>query len=127
MRETARSLTEMADQQHPDTVTEALALLASQGYEVEFQFMGDRFTCDTAECAVSDVVVERLFRFEGPSDPGDEMVVFGLLDPATGTRGRFASGFGPAADPEVLDHLVGLTARFRLEIDGDGNQSYRPA
>jgi hypothetical protein len=23
-----------------------------------------------------------------------------------------ASGFGPAADPEVLDHLTGLASRF---------------
>ena len=111
----------------PDTVTEALSLLASEGYDVEFRFDGERFTCERAVCSVGDVEVERLFRFEGPSDPGDEMVVFGLRDPATGTRGRFATGFGPAADPDVLEHLVGLAARFRLEIDDDGTQSYRPA
>jgi len=111
----------------PDTVTEALALLDREGYETEFQFVAGHFTCATATCSIDDVEVERIMRFEGPSDPGDEMIVFGLLDPATGTRGRFASGFGPAADPEMLEHLVGLTSRFRFEIDGDGRQTFKRA
>jgi hypothetical protein len=42
------------------------------------------------------------------------MVVFGLMDPLTGRRGVLASGFGPAADPEVLDHLVGMTTRYGM-------------
>jgi len=41
------------------------------------------------------------------------MVVFGLRDPATDRRGVLASGFGPSADPEVLDQLVGLSQRHR--------------
>lgn len=53
----------------------------------------------------------------GPSDPGDEMVVFGLLDPISGRRGVLASGFGPAADPDLLDHLTGLATRFTGAAD----------
>lgn len=99
----------------PDTVTEALTLLARQGYDVEFQLVDGALTWDGRDrrCAVSDMVVERLFRFEGPSDPGDEMVVFGLRDATSGDRGRLASAFGSAADPEVLDLLRGLHDRFR--------------
>ena len=99
----------------PDTVTDALRLLRREGYEVEFQLIDGRLRCNepATECLVNDAVVERLFRFEGNSDPGDEMIVFGLLDPATDTRGVLASGFGPAADPELLDHLVGLASRHR--------------
>ena len=44
--------------------------------------------------------------------PGDEMVVFGLRDPETGRRGVLASAFGLAADPELLEHLTGLSKRF---------------
>jgi hypothetical protein len=40
------------------------------------------------------------------------MIVFGVRDPATGRRGYLSSGFGPAADPDVMDHLAGLAARF---------------
>lgn len=99
----------------PDTVTEALRTLKAEGYDAEFEMADGAIRWDGRErlCSVDTVVVERLFRFEGPSDPGDEMVVFGLYDPVSDTRGALASAFGPAADPDVLDHLVGLTTRFR--------------
>lgn len=100
----------------PDTVTDAIRSLHDQGYTAEFDIV-DGNLCHlglAVNCRVEDAVVERLYRFEGPSDPGDEMVVFGVLDPATGQRGVLASAFGPAADPEILSHLVGLSSRYRL-------------
>lgn len=99
----------------PDTVTEAMQELKAQGYAADFQLIEGAIRWDdrSSSCSVDSVVVEHMFRFEGPSDPGDEMVVFGLYDPATDTRGALASAFGPAADPEVLDHVVGLATRFQ--------------
>lgn len=105
----------MAGMDAPDTVTDAVRGLRVDGYLADFELVGDAIRWDgrANRCAVDQVVVEHLFRFEGASDPGDEMVVFGLYDPATDTRGTLASAFGPAADPDVLDHLVGLTTRYR--------------
>lgn len=101
----------------PDTVVEALRLLRSEGYTTEFQLVGGvlQWGDQRMTCEVGKVEVLRVFRFEGPSDPGDEMVVFGLLDPATDTKGVLASGFGPSADPDELDHLVGLATRQRKD------------
>jgi hypothetical protein len=97
----------------PDTVVEAEALLREKGYESELMLQdGELRWSDGAACATTDAVVEHLYRFEGPSDPGDEMVVFGLRDPATDRLGYLSSGFGPAADPEVMEHLSGLASRF---------------
>ena len=98
----------------PDTVVEAEAQLREDGYDIEFS-LGDghlRWEGGQHSCSTADVVVERLYRFEGPSDPGDEMIVFGLRDPATGQRGYLSSGFGTAADPEIMDHLAGMATRF---------------
>ena len=104
----------------PDTVTEALVYLRGEGYTVEFSLADGHLTCGGAvQCSVAEANVDRLFRFEGDSDPGDEMVVFALVDPATGTKGTLASGFGPAADPDLLDHLVGLHSRARSGIPRD--------
>jgi hypothetical protein len=98
----------------PETVVDALRLLREDGYDIEFQLLDGHLRCnvDDRACPATDAVVEKLYRFEGPSDPGDEMIVFGLRDPETGRRGVLASGFGPAADPELLDHLTGLASRF---------------
>ncbi len=96
----------------PDTVTEALTLLHADGYTVDYDLIDGHLRADgCAACAVDDAVVERRYRFEGPSDPGDEMIVFGLRDPATGSRGTLATAFGPAADPALADHLIALAHR----------------
>lgn len=98
----------------PDTVVDAIAHLRGQGYETEYQLEAGELRGRDGDqlCHVDEAVVEKVYRFEGPSDPGDEMVVFALRDPATGRRGYLASGFGAAADPEVLEHVTGLAARF---------------
>lgn len=97
----------------PDTVTEALALLRAEGFVTDYELIEGQLRADgCATCAVDDVVVERLYRFEGPSDPGDEMIVLGLRDPATGARGTLATAFGPAADPALTGHLSSLARRL---------------
>ena len=68
----------------PDTVTEATRLLASSGYAANVTLLDGgvlRFSGVDASCGLDEAVVERMYRFEGDSDPGDEMVVFGLLFP----------------------------------------------
>ena len=55
----------------------------------------------------------RVYRFEGPSDPDEEAVVFALRCPVCGAGGTLVSGYGPSADPELTDHLVMLDERFR--------------
>lgn len=99
----------------PVTVTEALEILYADGYTADFQLV-DGAVCangDDPVCVVGEAIVERLYRFEGPSDPGDQMIVFGLRDPASGTRGTLASAFGPHADPALSEHLSDLSTRFR--------------
>jgi len=98
----------------PETVVDALRLLRSEGYEIEFQLIDGQLQCnaDDRACPASDAIVERVYRFEGASDPGDEMVVFALRDPISDRRGVLASAYGLAADPVLLEHLDGLAARF---------------
>lgn len=104
----------MPDPAAPSTVTEAIDVLRDRGYVADFDIVDGVLTCDpdTRLCHVDQAVVEHLYRFEGPSDPGDEMIVFALHDPATGMRGTLAGAFGPAADPDRAEHLVGLRRRF---------------
>lgn len=97
----------------PDTVVEAIAVLQGDGYIADFHVEhGDIHCRARGEEGVLDVaVVERYFRFEGASDPDDEAIVFGIFNPTTGTRGTLVSGFGPSADPDVMDVLILLQRR----------------
>jgi hypothetical protein len=96
----------------PATVTDALVMLRGLGYTADFALVAGVLDSGDARCSVDQVVVEHLFRFEGPSDPGDEMIVFAVRDPTTGTLGTLAAAFGPSADPELHQHLAGLRSRF---------------
>jgi hypothetical protein len=108
----------------PDTVTAALRQLTAEGYTADYQLQGGVLRpssagADARECPVSEAVVERMYRFEGPSDPGDEMVVFGIRDPKTDVRGSLVSAFGMDADPEVLDQLTYLAS----SVDSDRHEN----
>ena len=98
----------------PDTVTDAIELLRTQGYDADFELVDGQLCIAGrgALCSASRAEVERLYRFEGPSDPGDLMIVFGLHDPVSGVRGTLASAYGPVADPELYEHLTDLSSRF---------------
>ena len=95
----------------PDTVTEAVALLRSEGYTDDVELTGGGFTCPAcgAPHHLEQGVVDRVYRFEGPSDPGDEAIVIGVHCASCGRRGVLVSAFGPEADPAVFAHLVNLT------------------
>ncbi len=92
----------------PDTVTEALALLAADGFVGDFRVVDGKVHCGVCEVhqPADAVVVERFYRFEGASNPDDESIVFGLRCPECGALGTLVSAFGPTADPEVMDALV---------------------
>jgi hypothetical protein len=97
----------------PVTVTEAVAIMRESGYVEDFELVDGalRSHGGNAPCPIGEAVVERVYRFEGPSDPGDQMIVFGLLDPISGVRGTLAAPYGPAADPTLYDHLSDLGKR----------------
>ncbi len=81
-----------------------------------------RSCCGRTGCAAGRAVwstrldraeVERVYRFEGPSDPDEEAVVYALRCPICHGGGTLVSGFGPGADPELADRLVMLDGRFK--------------
>jgi hypothetical protein len=100
----------------PDTVSQAIDRLVELGYDPDFDLAAHAH--DSARCRGDDgklrFVVERRYRFEGPSDPGDEAVVDGVVCQVCGAKGIVVSAFGPDAD----DGLIEL-AHFIHDHDAD--------
>ena len=103
--------------EEPATVLDAVRLLEAEGFGTSFSLTAEGLKCGGCKQveAVERAEVLRVYRFEGPSDPDEEAVVYGLRCPACDVLGTLVSGFGPGADPELADRLVMLDARF----DGD--------
>ena len=98
----------------PTTVLEAVHLLEAEGFGASFSLAPDGLWCGArGERHVADTAeVVRVFRFEGPSDPDEEAIVYALRCPVCGAGGSLVSAYGPGADPEVADRLVMLEERF---------------
>jgi hypothetical protein len=99
----------------PTTVLEAVNALAAEGFGASIFLRDGALRCDACGQghAVPKAEVVRVYRFEGPSDPDEEAVVYALRCPVCGAGGTLVSSFGPGSDPELADHLVMLDERFR--------------
>jgi hypothetical protein len=96
--------------EHPGTVTEAVQALQHLGYADDFRLDAAGITCGA--CATTHMP-ERLevthqFRFEGPTDPGDEAIVLGVRCPHCEGHGIVVSAYGPSAEPELFELLARL-------------------
>lgn len=90
-------------------------MLDAQGFGGSFTVVADGLSCNACGelHTVATAEVVGVFRFEGPSDPDEEAVVYALRCPLCGAGGTLVSAFGPEADPEIADRLVMLESRFR--------------
>ncbi len=107
----------MTDGTAPETVTEAVNLLAALGYDATFEWHDGELHCNAcgATHALKGARVERVYRFEGPSDPADEAIVLGVLCPVCGAKGTFVSAFGSDADPDLFEELGPLLQQWRRQ------------
>lgn len=101
----------MAADDAPDTVTDAVQLLNGLGYGDDLEVVPEGVALRTGDGveAVTSAVVDYVFRFEGPSDAGDEMIVLGVSCPTLQRKGVVVSAYGPAIDADheaVLRQLL---------------------
>ena len=82
-----------------ETVTEAVEGLSKRGYDANFNLSSDYIACETLGLKLSadEFQIDETYRFEGQTDPGDEMVVYAISS-HTGHKGILVSAYGPYAD-----------------------------
>ena len=100
----------------PGTVLEAVQLLEREGYTANSAVLPDgSIKCGACQKThrIDGALVDRVFRYEGMSDPDDQAIVLAVRCPVCNMHGVIVSAFGPNADPALLEHLVLLDTRFR--------------
>jgi hypothetical protein len=97
-----------------DTITEAVAGLKKRGYTLDFNIRDNRLACDHLSDLFGheDFQITEVYRFEGPSDPADEAVVYAIEAPS-GARGILVNGYGMYADDDNAEFLKQLHERIQ--------------
>lgn len=86
-----------------DTVTEAMADLKSLGYTLDFSILTDEkecLICHSTSTVLSpdEFEIDSFYRFEGDSDPGDEMIVYAISSIKNNVKGVVVNAYGMYAD-----------------------------
>jgi hypothetical protein len=80
-----------------DTVTEAVEGLHSRGFDVDFNLKENCLVCHDKTIDINNFEIMEVYRFEGPSDPSDEAVVYAIQS-LDGIKGVLVNGYGISAD-----------------------------
>ncbi|HLV13660.1 MAG TPA: hypothetical protein VKY41_00645 [Xanthomarina sp.] len=89
-------------QRYYDTVSEATNDLARRGYSTNFSLMTDEecLICHKTSIQLSpdDFEIDEIHRFEGMTDPGDEMIVYAISSAKFQMKGLVVNAYGMYAD-----------------------------
>jgi hypothetical protein len=92
----------------PSGVAEAVQALRADGYDDDsIEVSIDGIWCNgcNQHHPVTGVIQERIYRFEGASNPDDMSIVVGLRCQICGRTGIVVSAYGPNADPRLFEIL----------------------
>jgi hypothetical protein len=94
------------------TLSETVNGLKKAGYTLDFNVHQDCIICQQTKTVMSpeDFQIDKAYRFEGPSDPNDESIVYAISSEKLGVKGVLVNGYGISAD-EASARLI-----ERLEI-----------
>ena len=95
------------------TVSEALIKLSGRGYTVDFLREAQKVSVlqhtMIQSLAPTEFAIDEVYRFDGMTDPGDEMVVYAISSLNNASKGFVLNAYGMYADTEsfkLVERLV---------------------
>lgn len=89
------------------TLFEVTNKLQADGYTTDFNLKGDCLECSGNLLLLhpDEFIVDEHFRFEGPSDPADEAIVYAISSAKYHLKGILVNGYGTSSD-QLTDGMV---------------------
>ncbi len=89
------------------TVSEVLNNLKKEGYTEDFNLDNNCLICNGnwLQIRPDEFVVDKHYRFEGISDPGDEAVVYAISSVKHNIKGILVNGYGISSD-KIADDMI---------------------
>ncbi len=92
------------------TLSEVTNLLKSRGYNIDFNLNQNCIECggNFLKIFPGEFVVDKHYRFEGPSDPGDEAIVYAISSPKYNLKGVLVNGYGISSNSITYEMIKAL-------------------
>jgi len=103
----------MESNYHYDTVSNAIQELREKGFNIDFNLPENSLLIENPKFRVEDLTIVDIYRYEGDTDPADEVIVYGIQS-ADGRRGLFVAGYAAGADQGLAPVFSRITSRSRL-------------
>ena len=89
------------------TLSETINGLKKQGYILDFNIRRDRLICHQTQTILStdDFEIDKVYRFEGESNPDDESILYAISSSKYGVKGLLVNGYGISSD-DVSEELI---------------------
>lgn len=101
-----------------DTVSEAINDLMQRGYTKDFNIIADQecLICNKSGVVLSpdEFEIDEVYRFEGMTDPGDEMIIFALSAKMFNAKGILVNAYGLYADGKTSKMIERLRTHVSL-------------
>jgi hypothetical protein len=93
-----------------DTVSEAINALTAKGYTRNFNLTNDCLLCGETQTQLksSEFEIDAAYRFEGETDPGDEMIVYAISSFDGLVKGTLVNAYGMYSDGISADLVAKL-------------------
>lgn len=90
-----------------DTLSQIIEQLRKEGYEEDFNLQQNCLECREGDFKVfhDEFVIDRIYRFEGESDPADEATLYAISAPKYGIKGMLVNGAGIYTE-DVTDEML---------------------
>ena len=89
------------------TLWEVTSLLKARGYTLDFNLKQNCLECggNLLKIFPGEFMVDKHYRFEGPSDPGDEAIVYAISSPKYNLKGVLVNGYGNSSS-SITDEMI---------------------
>lgn len=106
-----------------NTMSEAMTKLRDIGFDNDF-VMGDKglfSRTNNKTYQAKDLIIKKVYRFEGNSDPGDSSILY-AISASDGTKGIFIDAFGVYSDHDPLT-IADFFKKIKIENEHGDHES----
>jgi hypothetical protein len=97
------------------TLSETIHSLMKEGYTVDFNIGNSCLICNHTknEFPPDLFVIDKIYRFEGVSNPDDQSILYAISSETLGVKGVLVNGYGVSADDETNRLIAALKTRAK--------------